>query len=35
MIKASNFPTWDHVPLAQMIKEKTGVNVRDGDAFQS
>ena len=28
MIKASNFPTWDHVPLANLITEATGVAVQ-------
>ena len=27
VIKASNFPTWDHVPLADLIKKETGVKV--------
>ncbi|KAK8790165.1 hypothetical protein WA538_001449 [Blastocystis sp. DL] len=33
VIKASNFPTWDHVPLAKMIEEQTGVHaVLENDA---
>ena len=29
VIKASNFPTWDHVPLAKLIEDQTGVRVNE------